>query len=143
MSTYEDINEAVKIFNRQNCPFELMHAVSAYPLKPEDVNLEMVKTLREKYNCNVGYSGHEQNIEVSLAVSALGITSLERHLTLDQNMYGSDQSSSLEPNQLKKLISGVRLIENAMGDGQKRILKEEIINAEKLRQHIFCDSKTN
>ena len=137
MSTYEDINEAVKIFNRQNCPFELMHAVSAYPLKPEDVNLEMVKTLREKYNCNVGYSGHEQNIEVSLAVSALGITSLERHITLDRTMYGSDQSASLEIKGLRELIGAIRKIEIALGEEKLgNILDEEKPIAAKLREHI-------
>jgi len=139
MSTYSDIDEAIKIFKKYKCSFELMHAVSTYPLKPEDANLKMINTLRDKYNCNIGYSGHEQNLEISFAATALGITSLERHFTLDQKMYGSDQSSSIEPNLMKELVFGVRNIEKSMGNGIKKILPEEEIIAKKLRQHIIID----
>ena len=120
MTTYEQIQAAIDIFNDYNCPFELMHTVSTYPMKDEDANLKMIKTLREKFNCNVGYSGHEVGLAVSYAAAALGITSLERHITLDRSMYGSDQAASVEPAGFKQLIGAVRKIEVAMGDGVKR-----------------------
>lgn len=142
MSTYEDIDRAVKIFNDHNCPFELMHTVSTYPMKDEDANLRTINSLRERYNCNVGYSGHEVGLAVSYAASAMDITSLERHITLDRAMYGSDQSASIEPNGLKMLIGAVRKIEKAMGDGVKKINAEEIPIAEKLRAHINFESNS-
>ena len=142
MSTYEDIDRAVKIFNDHDCPFELMHTVSTYPMKDEDANLKTINTLRDRYNCNVGYSGHEVGLAVSYAASAMGITSLERHITLDRAMYGSDQSASIEPNGLKMLTGAVRKIEKAMGDGVKKINAEEIPIAEKLRAHINFESNS-
>ena len=142
MSTYEDIDRAVKIFNDHDCPFELMHTVSTYPMKDEDANLKTINTLRDRYNCNVGYSGHEVGLAVSYAASAMGITSLERHITLDRAMYGSDQSASIEPNGLKMLTGAVRKIEKAMGDGVKKINAEEIPIAEKLRAHINLESNS-
>ena len=92
-----DISNAVEIFRKNNCPFELMHTVSTYPMQDEFANLKMIDTLRKKYNCDVGYSGHEVGLAVSYAAAALGITSLERHITLDRSMYGSDQAASIEP----------------------------------------------
>ena len=136
MTTYDDIQAAVDIFRKANCSFELMHTVSTYPMKDEDANLNMIKTLRDRFGCNVGYSGHEVGLAVSYAATALGITSLERHITLDRSMYGSDQSASIEPHGLKKLVSTVRAIEKAMGDGVKRIIKAEIPIAKNLRQHL-------
>ena len=136
MSTYEDIQEAVDIFNESNCPFELMHTVSTYPMKDEDANLKMIETLREKFNCNVGYSGHEVGLAVSYGAAALGITSLERHITLDRSMYGSDQSASVEPSGFRQLVGAVRKIELAMGDGVKRIYDAEKPIADNLRQHL-------
>ena len=136
MTSYQDIQDAIDIFQEVNCPFELMHTVSTYPMKEEDANLHMIKTLREKFKCNVGYSGHEVGLAVSYAAAALGITSLERHITLDRAMYGSDQSASVEPSGFKQLVGGVRKIEVALGDGVKRIYEEEKPIAEKLRQHI-------
>ena len=97
MTTYEDIENAVNIFRSENCPFELMHTVSTYPMKDENANLKMINTLKEKYQCEVGYSGHEVGLALSYAAAALGINSLERHVTLDRSMYGSDQSASVEP----------------------------------------------
>ena len=94
MSTKEDIDNAVKIFRKNNCSFELMHCVSTYPMKIEDANLITINQLKKEYNCNVGYSGHENGVVVSLAAVMLGITSLERHITLDRTMYGSDQAAS-------------------------------------------------
>ena len=136
MSTYEDIGKAVDIFKSANCPFELMHAVSTYPMRDEDANLNMIKTLRDKYQCNVGYSGHETGLAISNAAAAMGITSLERHITLDRSMYGSDQSASIEPSGLRQLVGAVRKIEKAMGDGEKRVIDAEIPIAIKLREHL-------
>jgi len=140
MTTYNDIQKAVDIFKTAKCPFELMHTVSTYPMRDEDANLNMIKTLRERYQCNVGYSGHEVGLAVSYAASALGITSLERHITLDRAMYGSDQSASIEPNGLRQLVGAVRKIEKAMGDGNKRVIEAEVSIAQKLREHLEWES---
>lgn len=141
MSTYEDIQNAVNIFRNANCSFELMHTVSTYPMSDEDANLKMISTLKEKFGCNVGYSGHESGLAISYASAALGISSLERHITLDRSMYGSDQSASIEPGGLIQLVGAVRKIEKAMGDGIKRIIDDEIPIAKKLRAHINFDKK--
>ena len=140
MSTYEDIQIAVDIFKSRNCSFELMHTVSTYPMRDEDANLNCIKTLRKMFTCDVGYSGHETGVAVSNAAAALGITSLERHITLDRAMYGSDQSASLEPLGIRQLVGGVRKIEKAMGDGLKVIVDDEIPIAKKLRAHINFDT---
>ena len=120
MTTYDDIQKAVDIFNKENCSFELMHTISTYPMKDENANLRMINTLREKYRCDVGYSGHEAGLAISYAAVAFGITSLERHVTLSRAMYGSDQSASIEPAGIKQLVGAVRKIESAMGDGIKK-----------------------
>jgi len=138
--TLEGIDKAVKIFKDANCPFDLMHCVSTYPMKDEDANLRTIKTLRKRYNCNIGYSGHEVGLAVSYAAAALGITSLERHITLDRAMYGSDQSASVEPSGFRMLVSAIRKIEQAMGDGKKRILDAEVPIARKLREHLKWES---
>jgi N-acetylneuraminate synthase len=136
MTTYDDIQTAVNIFREAKCSFELMHTVSTYPMKDEDANLNMIKTLREKFDCNVGYSGHEVGLAVSYAAAALGITSLERHITLDRAMYGSDQSASVEPSGFRQLVGAVRKIELAMGDGIKKTIEAESPIAANLRQHL-------
>jgi N-acetylneuraminate synthase len=136
MCTYDDIQKAVDIFRDEDCSFELMHTVSTYPMKVENANLNVINTLRKKFECDVGYSGHEVGLTVSYAASALGITSLERHITLDRTMYGSDQSASVEPHGFKTLVNKVREIEMAMGDGEKRILEQEVPIANNLRQHL-------
>ena len=136
LSTLQDIEKAVSIFRNSNCPFELMHCVSTYPMKDTDANLRTIITLREKFNCNVGYSGHETGLAVSYAAAALGITSLERHITLNRAMYGSDQSASLGSPGLKKLVPEVRKIQKALGDGVKRIIEDEVPIAKKLREHL-------
>ncbi len=136
LCTIEDIDKAVKIFKEVDCPFELMHCVSTYPMKDEDANLRMINTLQERYQCNVGYSGHEVGLAVSFGAAALGITSLERHITLDRAMYGSDQSASVEPAGFKMLLGGIRKIDQAMGNGVKQILDKEVPIAIKLREHI-------
>jgi N-acetylneuraminate synthase len=140
MTTYEDIDKAVEIFKAANCPFELMHTVSTYPMKDEDANINMINTLRNKYHCDVGYSGHEVGLAVSYAAAAMGITSLERHITLDRAMYGSDQSASVETAGLRQLVGAVRKIEQAMGDGEKRIIDAEVPIAKKLREHLYWKS---
>jgi len=136
MTTYDDIQTAVDIFRKADCSFELMHTVSTYPMKDEDANLNMIKTLKKKFNCNIGYSGHEVGLAVSYAATALGITSLERHITLDRSMYGSDQSASVEPSGFRQLVGAVRKIELAMGDGIKKTIEAETPIAENLRQHL-------
>lgn len=136
MSQVSDIDKAVEIFITANCPFELMHCVSTYPMEDEDANLNAIMALREKYKCKVGYSGHEVGIAVSYAAAALGITSLERHITLDRSMYGSDQAASVEPAGLNSLVGGVRKIEKAMGTGELGCIEKEVPIAKKLRAHI-------
>ena len=137
MSSLSDIDRAVAIFREAQCPFELMHCISTYPMQDEDANLNCINTLRQRYNCNVGYSGHEVGLAVSSAAAALGISSLERHITLDRSMYGSDQSASVAPAGFRQLVGGIRKIEKAMGDGQVTVLDAEIPIAKKLRSHIF------
>jgi N-acetylneuraminate synthase len=140
MTTYDDIQKAVDIFSAAKCPFELMHTISTYPMKDEDANINMINTLRDKFQCDVGYSGHESGLAVSYAAAAHGITSLERHVTLDRAMYGSDQSASIEPSGLRQLVGSVRKIEAAMGDGEKRVIEAEIPIAKKLREHLDWES---
>lgn len=140
MSTYEDIQKAVDIFRDANCPFELMHTVSTYPMRDEDANLRLINTLRDRYQCDVGYSGHEVGLAISYAAAAMGISSLERHITLDRAMYGSDQAASIEPAGLRQLVGAVRKIEEAMGDGEKRLIDAEVPIARKLREHLGLES---
>ena len=136
MSTMEDIAKAVEIFRRACCPFELMHCVSTYPLDVKHANLKAIATLRERFGCNVGYSGHEVGLIVAEIAAVLGATSIERHITLDRAMYGSDQAASVEPAGLIRLVRDIRLVQVVMGDGEKRILEVEKPIAEKLRAHI-------
>ena len=130
------IDKAVEIFGGAYCPFELMHCISTYPMNDEDANLNRIKTLRDRYKCDVGYSGHEVGLAVSYAAAALGITSLERHITLSRAMYGSDQAASVEPMGLKSLVGAVRKIEKAMGSGDLSMIEKEVPIAKKLRAHI-------
>ena len=125
MSTLEEIGEAVNIFKKYDCPFELMHCNSSYPMNNEDANLSMIKVLSDKWNCNVGYSGHERGLSISLAAVTLGATSIERHITLDRSMYGSDQAASIEPKGLTQMIRDIRDIEIAIGDGIKKMTDVE------------------
>ena len=138
MSTIKHIEQAVKIFKANNCDFELMHCISAYPFDDHQANLNMIKILREKFRCNVGYSGHEKGgVAISYAAVALGSTSLERHFTLDRAMYGSDQAASITPEGLLKLVNGVRKIEKSLqGNTEKNILEIEKPVAKKLRSHL-------
>ena len=136
MTTESDISNAVDIFRSADCPFTLLHCVSTYPMKDEDANLNAIHTLREKYKCDVGYSGHEVGLAVSYGAASLGITVLERHITLNRAMYGSDQSASVEPNGFRNLVGIVRKIDDSMGDGKLGYIKKEISIAENLRQHL-------
>mgnify|MGYP006160858335 FL=1 len=135
MSTIKDIEEAVKIFKKYKCPFELMHTNSTYPMPLEDANLNVITTLKKKFKCNVGYSGHEtSSYLLPIIAVTLGATSLERHITLDRAMYGSDQAASLEKAGLKRMVRDVRQIEKALGNSKKSIQNTEIPVQKKLRE---------
>jgi N-acetylneuraminate synthase len=137
MSSKEDIENAVNIFKKNNCSFELMHCVSTYPMKIEDANLTTINQLKNEFKCNVGYSGHENGVVVSISAVMLGITSLERHITLDRTMYGSDQAASLEFSGMRNLSDSINKIVAAYGEPSLgKILPEEVVIAKKLRAHI-------
>ena len=137
MSTLEEIDAVVKIFKEANCPFELMHCNSTYPMKDEDANLLCIPMLKDRYACQVGYSGHETSlIKVCVAAVALGVTSIERHITLDRAMYGSDQAASIESYSLSNFVESVRAIPKVLGDGKKVITELELRSRDKLRVNI-------
>ena len=138
MSTMENIKKDLEIFRKYDCPFELMHCISAYPFEDNKANLNLISVLKQTFKCDVGYSGHEKGgMAISCAAAALGITSLERHFTLDRTMYGSDQSASLTAKGFKELVESVRKIELALkGSSSKTILDIEEPVAKKLRAHI-------
>ena len=137
MSDLSMIDDAVDIFKKKNCDFELMHCISAYPFESEYANLNMIEKLKKRYDCKVGYSGHEKSgLAISYAAVAKGATSIERHITLDRTMYGSDQSASLSPLGLKELVGGIRIIDKALIEREKEILDIEKSVAQKLRSHI-------
>jgi N-acetylneuraminate synthase len=140
MSTIDDINKAVQIFRESKCSFELMHCVSTYPMNVEHANLETINDLKKRYQCNVGYSGHESGLAVSYAAAMFGISSLERHITLDRSMYGSDQSASIEMRGMTELISTINKMLKSIGTVKTgNILEEELPIAEKLRAHLNLD----
>tara|TARA_B110000444_G_C18775805_1_gene564859 strand:+ start:229 stop:1077 length:849 start_codon:yes stop_codon:yes gene_type:complete len=137
MATGEEIENAVNIFKKHSCPFELMHCVSTYPMKTEDANLETIDFLRNKFKCKVGYSGHESGLAVSFAAAGYDISSLERHVTLDRSMYGTDQSASIEPRGQRELISVINKILIAKGENKYgNITDEEKKIMKKLRAHL-------
>ena len=136
MSDKKNIEDAVNIFKKNNCPYELMHCVSTYPMANEDANLMRIQSLKKNFNCDVGYSGHEVGLTISYAASAMGITSLERHITLTRSMYGSDQAASVEPQGFVKLVNGVRAVSEAIGSGDIRFNPKELDIAKKLRAHL-------
>jgi N-acetylneuraminate synthase len=134
MSEWSEIDTAVSIFHHHNCDFTLMHCVACYPCPVSDLNLKIITELQLRYGYgNVGYSGHEVGISPSIAAVVLGAKAIERHITLDRAMYGSDQSASLEREGLRRLVAMIREIEIAMGDGIKRITPQEMDVAQKLR----------
>ena len=134
MSDVDQISEVLRIFKDNNCPFELMHCNSTYPMPKEDANLNAIIYLKGLFGCDVGYSGHEAGIIISCAAVALGATSIERHITLDRAMYGSDQAASLEINGLRKLVQYIRDIEVAKGVCGKVVTDSEKEVAKKLRK---------
>jgi len=134
MSTLEQIARAVEIFRKTKCPFELMHCNSTYPMEDKDANLRVIPFLRKRFKCDVGYSGHEVGLITACAAVALGATSVERHITLDRAMYGSDQAASVEVIGFYNLVQYIRTIELALGDGQKKITEEEVEIMKKLRR---------
>ena len=137
MSSLPQISKAVKIFEKHNCSFELMHCISTYPMKTKDANLVTIHHLKEKFNCNVGYSGHENGVAVSLAAIFFNISSLERHITLDRSMYGSDQSASLELKGMEHLTNTINKMIEAFGQNMiGEIIEDEIPVANKLRSHL-------
>ena len=137
MSTMKQIKQAVDIFKEKKCSFELMHSHSSYPMPEKEANLKVIPMLKKKFKCDVGYSGHEKSgYLVSVAASVLGATSIERHITLDRTMYGSDQASSLEPPGLIRLVRDLRMVDDIIGDGKKRIWDSEIPAMKKLRENL-------
>ena len=134
MSTLDEIKTAVQIFRDSKCHFELQHSNSSYPMKDSEANLHCIQTLKKELNCNVGYSGHESSgYLICICAVVLGATSIERHITLDRTMYGSDQAASLEVRGLERLVRDIRNIEKVLGDGKKRVWESEIPVMKKLR----------
>jgi len=137
MSTLNEIEKAVKIFKKYKCPFELMHSHSSYPMPLKEANLKVIETLRKKFKCKIGYSGHEvAGYVVCLTAAILGASSIERHITLDRSMYGSDQASSLEPGGLKRLVRDLRQLDIILGDGKKKVWDSELGAKKKLRDNF-------
>lgn len=133
MSTYQEIDHAVGIFQKHGCPFELMHCNSTYPMPEADANLSLIAELSKRYGCKTGYSGHESGTLVSVCAVAAGASSVERHITLDRTMYGSDQKASIEPYELCCLVRDIRRVEKIMGTGQKVLTAAEEEVRKKLR----------
>ena len=134
MSSIDEISNTVEIFRKHECPFELMHCNSSYPMKPLEANLNCIKSLRDKFECDIGYSGHESmGYLICTTAVALGVTSIERHITIDRSMYGSDQAASLEEKGWARLVRDIRLIDDLLGDGVKKIWPSEIPVMKKLR----------
>ena len=138
MSSDEDIRNAVDIFKKNDCSFELMHCVSVYPFDPMYANLQLINVMKKRYNCDVGYSGHEKSgLAISYAAAAQGITSLERHFTTDRTLYGSDQAASITTEGFARLVGGVRLIEKAFNKSEEKVILDiEKPVAKKLREHL-------
>ena len=137
MSTLEEIDAVVKIFKDANCPFELMHCNSTYPMKEDDANLLCIPMLRKRYGVDVGYSGHESSLlKVCTVAVALGATSLERHITLDRAMYGSDQAASIETHALENFVDTVRAVPSILGTGEKNLSEAELKTRDKLRINV-------
>ena len=133
MSTLEQIDRAVEVLGREN--LILLHATSTYPMEPDEANLRVIPALQQRYaGVPVGYSGHERGLQISLAAVALGAVAVERHITLDRTMWGSDHSASLEPAGLEHLVRDIRVIEDALGDGAKRVFPGELAPMAKLRR---------
>jgi N-acetylneuraminate synthase len=135
MSTMKEIQNAIDIFKKHKCSFELMHSHSAYPMPRGEANLKVIQTLQKKFKCDVGYSGHETgSYLVCVAAVMMGATSIERHITLDRAMYGSDQAASLEPEGLFRMVRDLHTLDKITGDGKKHIWDSELPAKKKLRE---------
>ncbi|HEY0260030.1 MAG TPA: N-acetylneuraminate synthase family protein [Lacisediminihabitans sp.] len=133
MSTLEQIDRAVEVLGTDN--LVMLHATSTYPLPPEEANLRTILTLQDRYpGVPIGYSGHERGLQISIAAVALGAVAVERHITLDRAMWGSDHAASLEPQGFQHLVRDIRIVEEAMGDGVKRVFPGELAPQAKLRR---------
>jgi N-acetylneuraminate synthase len=132
MSTLDEIDNAVHMIPHEQ--LLVAHATSTYPCQPAELNLAMIPVLRTRYDCPIGYSGHEVGLQTTYAAVALGATFVERHITLDRAMWGSDQAASIEPHGLIRLVRDIRVIEAAMGDGVKRVYPSEIVARQRLRR---------
>jgi N-acetylneuraminate synthase len=133
MSTMEEIEESVALIGEEN--LLITHATSAYPCEPSELNLKMIETLRQKFESPVGYSGHEVGLIPSVVAVGLGACLIERHITLDRAMWGSDQSASVEPGGFRRLVKYIRVTENSMGDGVKHVYDSELASRAKLRRY--------
>lgn len=132
MSTIAQIRESVSVVGTDN--LVITHATSTYPCEPEELNLKMVETLRNEFPCPIGYSGHEVGLIPSVIAVAFGACMVERHITLDRAMWGSDQAASVEPNGFERLVKYIRVTELAVGDGVKRVYESEMSSLKKLRR---------
>jgi len=139
MCTLKDVDNAVRTFKEADCPFILNHCVSTYPAAHKDLNLKVITTLREKYECEVGYSGHEVDLLPSILAVTLGATYIERHITLDRAMFGTDQAASLERRGLELLIRDVRRINMILGSSEKKFNSIEREVAKKQRYWYYED----
>ena len=133
MSELAEIDRAVEVFSEHGCPINVMHCNSSYPARVEDLNLRVIETLRDRYGVDVGYSGHEFGLTPSYVAVVLGATAIERHITLDRTMWGSDQLASVELPAFAKLVKQIRSIGSALGDGVKRVTDAEVPVRRKLR----------
>jgi len=132
MSTMEQIDAAVEVIGTEN--LLINHATSTYPCEPEELNLHAINTLRDKFPVPIGYSGHEVGLIPSVVAVGLGACSIERHITLDRANWGSDQAASVEPGGIQRLVKYIRVTEQALGDGVKRVYESELASLEKLRR---------
>ncbi len=133
MSTMEEIQEAVDILGTEN--LVICHTTSSYPCPPEELNLKMIQTLKDRFDCPIGYSGHEVGLVTSALAVGMGACLLERHVTLDRAMWGSDQAASVEPQGVRTLVKYIRVTEKAIGDGEKKVYKSEQSSLNKLRRY--------
>lgn len=132
MSTMQQIRDAIDVVGTED--LILLHSTSSYPCKTEEINLRMIHTLKQEFDCPIGYSGHEVGLQITYAAVALGACFIERHITLDRAMWGSDQAASIEPWGLMRLVRDIRVIEAALGDGVKRVYESEMPSIKKLRR---------
>jgi len=134
MSTYDQIDNSVSAIGTHD--LVLLHSTSAYPCDPQELNLKMIETLRGKFDCPIGYSGHEVGLITTVVAVAMGASVVERHFTLDRAMWGGDQAASVEPGGFRRLVKYIRVTEMSMGDGVKRVYDSEQSSLKKLRRFL-------